>query len=921
MQVILNSKFLSFKFVRNGKYNIYFPGFLKQYMASKRPDEENYSQQDITDFFSTYNAKKIKGDDDDDSFASYNAKKTKLAHDLTDGPNSNVSDSFQVGDSRIAPQNIRHKSGSSINCEEQDLRNRLDEKRLFRDSRLQRSPGREQFYEDNERRHNKGKYERRYDHRENDRFRREGDDDHSYRDRRYSSNDRYHDDHRKQYRDKSSHNYRSPGSEQRYHKDNEESSRNFDHNQFRKVPAFIKQENEAYASAHLPGHRDIAKSGKLHYHRDHSGIRDHDYHSMRKVAHPPPAEECSDKYSHGGQSLSPEQFEKQKVYSIRNRDLRANHPDPQHSLPPDRYVPHPDGDRYCHPDQRPLHSDQLSFQRKRHPIHPDQHPHDLDNRYSHHDKRLLDPDEHPLHPDDRPLYPDVRPIHPDEHLIHPDERPLYPDQRPLHPGQYPRRLDDRFPHHEEHPLHQGDKNPLYPDQPPLRPLYQERNPDELRHRKELDEQTHPLYLTDQRNYPPKHQDVHGQPVHHDGQHHPSYPAAGRVEEHRHSEHLYHRPPPPDNYLYPQRDRFGPLNVGSPGSQSAPTEQKIPDLSDVAEIMKKLKENASKELESTKEMITNLIPPKPKSQSEPENKLTDKIDTIENSDISAMESNAIDASAEVNHIAHSSTEMVPTSTPEKKGKFSDMFSKTADAYKSNWVKTPEKEDNTPSSSLQEDDKERVIKLSGNLEVDLNEVNESQVNLIAKYLKHRTRGLRAVADFVPLRVKKKSENDEDESALDTVKSVRNAFNTIPKSIPGTITCYLCQKYNLPSDEYRRHVNTDFHCWMDGSWRYKITGHIARFSLIWCIICKDFFMLTFEGNTMNGHEDSQKHRKNVAIQRLHYNNVPKIRYCLLSELRTTKVKLLTPLKCKYIIPKEALNMYKAAYSKLCERHLVLD
>ena len=482
-----------------------------------------------------------------------------------------------------------------------------------------------------------------------------------------------------------------------------------------------------------------------------------------------------------------------------------------------------------------------------------------------------------------------------------NSRIIQPDRRHalVHERQQLRPSRDEY----YHPVHSDQIQPL---------AYHDRRYDKLRQPVHPHDQRPPLYLGDQRHLWPENEDVHGHQSHRNELKRPCHIDEERVQS-RHPDEIYLRPPPPENYSH--RDRFGPLNTDLPGTrQTPPRLMQKADLSDVAEIMKKLKENASKDLKSTKEMITNLLPPKP-TQSAPT-----VVETISSNSIE-KESTQLGGTDNTSSVTSHNANIISSSTPEKHNKFFDMFSKTADAYKSNWVKTPEKEESTPSTSLQDDDKDRVIKLSGNLEVNLDEVNESQVNLIAKYLKHRTRGLRAVADFVPLRVKKTSENDENESALDTVKSVRNAFNTIPKTIPGTISCDLCQKYNLPPDEYRRHVNTDFHCWMDGSWRYKLSGHVPRFALLWCIICKDFFMLTFEGNTMNGHEDSEKHRKNLAIQRLHYNNVPKVKFCLLSELRTTKVKLPTPLKCKYFMPKEALNMYKAAYSKLCERHLVLD
>ncbi|KAL5259568.1 hypothetical protein ACHWQZ_G009873 [Mnemiopsis leidyi] len=377
-----------------------------------------------------------------------------------------------------------------------------------------------------------------------------------------------------------------------------------------------------------------------------------------------------------------------------------------------------------------------------------------------------------------------------------------------------------------------------------------------------------------------------------------------------------RPPPPEPTVhhreYPQRDRFGPI----PGASHEhyhrpPPPQKLPDISDIAQIMKGLKENATKNLESTKELITTLMPPKPVTEAAP----------VDESKLPPRLGNSNYSSAAVSY--KEPTPPPKSRPPVRKGPdYTKMFTKTANIYKSNWVKTPEKEeDSKASGSKDSEENERVIKLSGSLEVDLDDVNESQVNLLAKYLKFRTRGLRVVADNLPLRVKKPSENDDEDSALETVKSVRKAFNTRPNPIPGTMSCELCKKYNLPPDEYRRHINSDFHCWMDGSWKHKLPGYLPRFSMVWCTICRDFFMITFEGNTVLGHEDKDDHKKNKSVYRLQYDDIPNIKFCLLSDLRTTKVKMPTPLKCKYFTPREALESYKAAYSKLCDRNLVVD
>ena len=378
-----------------------------------------------------------------------------------------------------------------------------------------------------------------------------------------------------------------------------------------------------------------------------------------------------------------------------------------------------------------------------------------------------------------------------------------------------------------------------------------------------------------------------------------------------------RPPPPERTdhhpaYYPQRDRFGPIPGTSHGHDNRPPPpQKVPDISDIAQIMKGLKENATKNLESTKELITTLMPPKPTKEAAP----------VDESKLPPRLGNSNYSSAAVSY--KEPTPPPKPRPPVRKGPdYTNMFTKTANIYKSNWVKTPEKEDDSKASgSKDSEEKERVIKLSGSLEVDLDDVNESQVNLLAKYLKFRTRGLRVVADNLPLRVKKQSENDDEDSALETVKSVRKAFNTKPNPIPGTMSCDMCKKYNLPPDDFRRHINSDFHCWMDGSWKHKLPGYLPRFSMVWCTICRDFFMITFEGNTVLGHEDKDDHKKNKSIYRLQYDDVPTTKFCLLSDLRTTKVKMPTPLKCKYFTPREALESYKAAYSKLCDRNLVVD
>ena len=376
-----------------------------------------------------------------------------------------------------------------------------------------------------------------------------------------------------------------------------------------------------------------------------------------------------------------------------------------------------------------------------------------------------------------------------------------------------------------------------------------------------------------------------------------------------------RPPPPSipdyhNQHHP-RDRFGPLREAPRSHDHRPPPQKLPDISDVAQIMKGLKESASKNLESTKEMITTLLPPKPAAE---------EAGPVNEGDLPPRLGDSNYSSVAVSY-KEPSPPPKPR-TPAKKGPdYTSMFSKTANAYKSNWVKTPEKEEPKASGSNDAEGGDRVIKLSGSLEVDLDDVNESQVNLLAKYLKFRTRGLRVVADNLPLRIKKQSENDDEDSALETVKSVRRAFNTKPNPIPGTMSCDLCRKYNLPPDEYRRHINSDFHCWMEGSWKHRLPGYLPRFSMVWCTICRDFFMITFEGNTVLGHEDKEDHKKNKSVYRLQYDDVPNIKFCLLSELRTTKVKMPTPLKCKYFTPREALESYKAAYSKLCDKNLVVD
>ena len=492
-----------------------------------------------------------------------------------------------------------------------------------------------------------------------------------------------------------------------------------------------------------------------------------------------------------------------------------------------------------------------------------------------------------------------------------DRRPL-PHQEYPPPQRYPARSHPRpapYPHHpapeHHHPEHHRPDH-HHPDQ---------RHP-QARHQEERQKPAYldPPHAAEYRDiplqrYPPS-------SVYPPRQH--PYRAEREREEYRDSR---DRGEP----VHPGRDRFGPIYRGH-GSTPPPVQ--APKISDIAAIMASIKEKSSKDLAATKDMISNLLP---KPAPEPSTSEENPTEAIPGEEVTpARLGNSNYSSAAVSYEASASSTPPPpqaNSPPKNPGKnYANLFSAAADKYKSNWVKTPEKDTNGGSaegSAANNDAPGNILKLSGNLEVDLNQTNEAQVNLLASYFKRRTRGLRAVADFVPVRDRNRNPSggggyDDDN---ETAKSIRNAFNAKPEPVPGAISCDQCRKWNLPPDEYRRHVNTDFHCWMDGSWRHKLPGFLPRFSLIWCTICRDYFMLTFGGNTLIGHEDEDDHRKNKSIYRLHYDDVPQTKYCILSELRTTKVKMPTPLKCKYFQPKEALNSYKATYSKLCERNLVVD
>ena len=144
-------------------------------------------------------------------------------------------------------------------------------------------------------------------------------------------------------------------------------------------------------------------------------------------------------------------------------------------------------------------------------------------------------------------------------------------------------------------------------------------------------------------------------------------------------------------------------------------------------------------------------------------------------------------------------------------------------------------------------------------------------------------------------------------------------------GMLTCQDCQIHNMKPEVHQRHVLTDRHKLLTKTFRPRLGGFLPRYTMVWCAICDDFFMITFEGKTTSAHDDEEVHLKAVAILQLfNQGEKPRTRtgaMCELTELKTTRVKMVAPLNSKYTGSKEALDSYKRVYKVLAEKRLVVE
>eukprot|EP00116_Pleurobrachia_bachei_P000383 sb/3460645/ len=268
-------------------------------------------------------------------------------------------------------------------------------------------------------------------------------------------------------------------------------------------------------------------------------------------------------------------------------------------------------------------------------------------------------------------------------------------------------------------------------------------------------------------------------------------------------------------------------------------------------------------------------------------------------------------------------------------FSNMFSRTAESYKNNFL-----EDTVASTSEAESGfsaplygGREVIPITGELEVDLFDprLNHDHMTFLANYLCKGMLTTQTILKIVPNR-----QRAEPEVMKRNNKSLCVRFRTLPPEEPGKLHCKECKLVNMPFDLYTLHLESDRHVIISNARNLPFDQY--RFEMIWCELCRDYFMLTFQGVTIVGHSQTPKHiRASVIFEIMMYPFIPVHNHvkmnrvivnkflCRLSDLKTTKLKMPEPRLSKYntAIGKAngAFESYKVNYGILKQRGLIIE
>ena len=280
---------------------------------------------------------------------------------------------------------------------------------------------------------------------------------------------------------------------------------------------------------------------------------------------------------------------------------------------------------------------------------------------------------------------------------------------------------------------------------------------------------------------------------------------------------------------------------------------------------------------------------------------------------------------------------------------DPFAKTLAIYASTWMKNknktrmPSESSDTSNSHLRllhEGDSadfpiksEKMIELAPYLHVDLNSLTPDQFYLTVCYF----RSQRTIRQFYYRKILKIDEkfrlndvydSDEECAPDDTLKYLVDKnpdylSDVKPlKSQKNHKNCDHCLLWNLAEREYLQHIKSDLHLLITDQLKLPPFSGAQRYDMVWCFGCSCYFMLNFNGNTLVGHQQDDKHVKmGKLFGTRHKKSLNARDFCLVTHLKGTMLHMLPPSDCRYQIPKEAYASYTRVYKTMLSRGLVIS